>query len=524
MLALALLLLPSIGLAAAEPETWAVVGLRGPAASRMHDRVETLRGFLALSLREGKDTRVLGEEETRARLGLETRSFQKIEAQIDGAELFYFQLELRHARDNLEQALAALAHHGGPEAWERTRVSRLLLATVLLAERGSDSRAKAREALGPIARVRPDYRPPPMAYPAELIALHDEVRQEVVRLPKGWLRVDCEAACPGGQVWVETFPLGAPGEAIPLPAGRYRVTIGDSFEKPTARSLLREVVVEAGRETSLLIDLGIEGSADAGDGPSFLVPNEEARLVAAHRAAAQLGTSQLVVLWAEPDGEAKELHAAVIEASTGRLRRQASVAFDDGSSEGAALERLAKRLIGSETTDVADAVGSGGGDARSPGAGAADDAGVGILAIRSEPSVLNAAAPKAESATAQKAAARKSAPESATAPPSSRLDGRVASAGEPPSWVPTARWTGVAVTAVAATAGLWLRANATSQIDRLRGSGPFASVSEARQASADLASAGTRADVGTSLLVGAGAAAVTTLVLHLLDFDAPTSP
>jgi|GEM_PF-4035545 len=463
--------------ASASEETWAVVGVRTAAGQGMREPVEALRGLL-----DGDGRAVLGEAETRARLGLETDDLDSIQRRIEGAELYWFQLELTSARENLEQALRALSSHVGPRAAERDRLTRLLLAEIHLAQGGPDAEVRAAEVIDPIARLRPGDVPDPKGYSPELVALFERVRADAARVPAGWLRVECEAACPGSQVWIESQPRGAPGERIELPAGHYRVQVGDRFDDGALRSLPRMVVVDAGRELELRVDLALESSTDPADGPSFAAAGGSPRDAARRLAEAHLPLARLVVVWMESDGRTTTSSAVLVEPRTGRIVREAS----SSGSPREAMVRLAARLLEEPS-------------AAAPPPAPMDDE---SEDEEDEPEsvVVDAAAGREE--------ARLQAERLLTPDP------------EPAAWVAPTKWTAVGLAAAAATAGVWLRLDAVSResdlLDSAR-SGSFRSVADGQASSREADSIRAQANLGTGLLVGAGVAATTAIVLFLTE-------
>ncbi len=473
------LLFPPSAATADPEERWAVVGLRTPESPALKQELEILRGFLGYDAAAKESGRlILRESATRSRLGLMSGGLEEIEQKIDGAELYYFQLELPLARESLEEALQALRLQIGPRATKRSRVARLLLATILLAENGQGAMERAAATIEPIARLHPNDGPDPRAYPAEMVALFGEVSRTAAATRKGWLRIDCEASCPEGHVWVDSYPLGAPGERIELPAGRYQVLVGDRFERPALRSLLREVEVVAGEEATILVDLAREGAVDPEGGPSFLIPDDGAWESAAMMVAGRLIPDPLVVL-RRTQADGPRLHAALLEG--GRIVREASASVEGGADPTMTLEQLANLLTSGSTE----------GEAATSGQSAADPVAAPYRSDR----------------------------------PS--LDPRIlATSSDPiPAWVEPTRWTTAGVAVAATVAGIWLHADASSTqralSDRFGAAGAYGTIEEARAASREMDAARSQAKWGTGVLVGAGAAAVTTLVLFLLDWSEP---
>ncbi|HWV38772.1 MAG TPA: hypothetical protein VN033_09890 [Vulgatibacter sp.] len=462
------------GTAPAAEETWAVVGVRTSEDQGMRESVETLRGLL-----DGDRRDVLGEAETRVSLGLEAVDLDAIQRRIEGAELYWFQLELASARENLEQALRALSSHVGPRAAERDRLTRLLLAEIHLAQADAEAETRAAEAIEPIARLRPGEAPDPRGYSPELVALFERVRADVARMPVGWLRVECEAACPGSQVWIESAPRGAPGERIELPAGRYRVQVGDRFDEGGARSLPRIVAVDPGQELELRVDLALESAADPADGPSFAISGGSPRDAARRLAGARLPLSRLVILWMDADDRETRSFALLVEPGTGRILHEVS----SSGRPREALVRLAARLLEGPSAPVA--------------AGPDEVEAIGGTPL-DRPLV---AGDEREEARLE-------------------ADRLLAMDPEPAAWVAPTKWTAIGLAVAAATAGVWLRLDAVSREEALLDSarsGSFRSVADGRASTREAASIRSQADLGTGLLVGAGVAAASAIVLHLVE-------
>ncbi|HEY0840273.1 MAG TPA: hypothetical protein VGD74_08805, partial [Vulgatibacter sp.] len=82
------------------------------------------------------------------------------------------------------------------------------------------------------------------------------------------------------------------------------------------------------------------------------------------------------------------------------------------------------------------------------------------------------------------------------------------------------RWTAVGLGAAAATAGVWLRLDAVSREATLLESsrnGSFPTAADGRAASREASAIRSQANLGTGLLVGAGAAAATAAWLFLTE-------
>ncbi len=345
----------ALGLAAASaaPGSWAVLGVRVDGGVVVKDAVELVRGAAAHEVSAGG--RVFDADETRSRLGLPSRTPREIRELVDTAELYYFQLELAPARRNLELALEALVQAGGDaESFERLRVARLLLAMVELADtRRPGGRERALAQLLPLAALRAVAAPSPQNYPKELVELFEQARREVAARPLGRLRAVCRpTACADGQVWIDAAPSGVPGEWIPLPAGTWRLRVSDRFEAPRARSLTRELVVSAGVDVTVELDLAAEGALDPDGGPAFRSPADpDARLGALRLAAARSGAERTVGVLrvAGPDGD--RLHVAVLEGVSGRLVREASIRLGPGLPLSAAAARLARFAVSGEARE-----------------------------------------------------------------------------------------------------------------------------------------------------------------------------
>jgi hypothetical protein len=439
---------------------WAVVGLKGRDAAPVGETVALARGALALAL--GEAGRVLGPEETRARLGLPPRDLAGARERLDAAELYYFQLELAAARRGVVEAIEALVRAGGaPEAWEWLRVARLLLASIDLAPGTPAAREAARDDLLPLVRVRRGDRPGEKAYPAELLALFDEAARAAAAAPRGTLRVRCQPACAGAHVWVDAASADGVGTPIVLPAGTYHVVVTDSFDRPRLRSLTREVEVKADAETTVEVDLAAEGALDAGDGPSLYAPPEAA--LAAVTGTARRGLAErLVAVWSTGAGEGRRLHLAVARAPGGRVERQAQIRLDVGA-EPVAVERLVRFAASGE-------LGPGVEDASVPAP------------------ALAAAAPAA-----------------------------VPAAG----WKTWTKWSAAAAALGLGATGAWLAFDAEDREDRLQarvdGWGGAVPIGYRDAVMAEHDAIGSRRDLGVGLLVGAGVASVVATTFFLLD-------
>lgn len=333
--------LPVAGAASQTEETWAVMGVRHRHGPSMKEIVAQVRGAVALELSARESGLVLDDEETRSRFGLGSSSLREIRSKVDAAELYYFQLELGLARDNLERALLELSYVAGvPDAWERGRVAKMLLGMVHLAEGGVDGRSRAFQQFEEVARIRPELLPSELIHPPDVLALYREARTRVESLPRGRLRVVCGGGCPTGQVWVDSLPMGVPGEAIDLPAGRYGVLLTDRFEKPRAISWLRQVEVVGGEEKVVHVDLSLESAIRGGEGPSFLVDGGGAIEPGALRTLAErVDADRLMVVEAVAGG----FEAGVVDRS-GRIERF-SVTVQEKESQQDALGRLVRKAF-----------------------------------------------------------------------------------------------------------------------------------------------------------------------------------
>lgn len=458
--------------ASGREETWAVIGLRQRHGPSMKENVALLRGALALELSGRERGQILDDEETRSRFGLGSSSLREIRAKVDAAELYYFQLELGLARDNLERALVELSYvAGAPDAWERSRVAKMLLGMVHLAEGGVGARSRALERFEEVARIRPDLLPSEFVHPPEVLDLYREARQRVETLPRGRLRVVCGAGCQGGQVWVDSLPMGVPGEAIELPVGRYAVLLTDRFEKPRAISWLRHVRLDAEGETIVHVDLSLEAAIRGADGPSLLV-DKDAPLPpgALQTLAARVDVDKLLVLEAGDGG----FQARVVERS-GHIQPLA-VSAEVRESQEDVLARLARMAIGGPAVPVVASVGDAGADA---------------------------------------------------SPQWAEAQTEVESA--PPDWLVWGKWSSAGAAVATAGVGVALKVDAnrreTAFLSRWNGWGRmYPTESIARKGRREVRSIQRSSDWGTGLLVAAGAAAVTGATLFWLDAGRPSSP
>lgn len=460
------------GASTATEETWAVLGLRHRQGPSMGESVATLRGALALELSAREHGQVLDDEETRSRFGLGSSSVKEIRAKVDAAELYYFQLELGLARDNLERALVELSYvAGAPDAWERSRVAKMLLGMVHLAEGGVGARSRALQRFEEVARIRPELLPSELVHPPEVLALYREARERVEALPRGRLRVICGAGCATGQVWVDSQPMGVPGEAIELPAGTYGVLLTDRFEKPRAISWLRHVPVEADGETVVHVDLPLEASVRGAEGPSLLVDQGIGPEAGALRTLSErVDVDRLLIVEAVEGG----FRGRVIHRS-GRVHPIA-VSTGPRESQEEALGRLARAALGEESiTRVASATEE--------------------LRVDASPGWLEESEPNEWS----------------------RPHGE---------WMTWGKWSAAGATLVAAGVGTALHLDANqreeSHLRRWRAWGHvYPSEGAAAKGRREVRSIQRASDWGTGLLITAGVAAVTGATLFWLDAGRP---
>jgi hypothetical protein len=449
--------------AAPAPGEWAVIGLKDPGAEPVGPLVSLARGALAVEL--GPAGRILGPEETRARLGLPPPDLDAVRERLDAAELYYFQLELSAARRSVAGAIDALVRAGGtPEAWEWLRLARLLLASIELAPGTPASRERARDALLPLARVRPGERPSESAYPAEVLAAFDEAVRSAAAAPRGTLRVRCRRSCPAAHVWIDGASADDAAVPVSLPAGAYHVVVTDSFDRPRLRSLAREVEVKAGAEATVEVDLEEEGALDAADGPSLLAP-AEARTGALVLAARRQVAEHLAAVWSTGAGDERRLHLAVVRPE-GRIERQAQIRVGT-AGEAAGLERLVHFAVSGEL------------------------------------------APGVEDATLPEAV-RAPVPEMPAPSPA-------------PAWKTWAKWSSAAAAVALAATGTWFAWDAERRDDRLQdrvaGWGGSVPVEHRGPVLAEREAIGGRRDLALGLLVGAGVAGAGAAVFFLFDDD-----
>lgn len=515
--------------ARAEPSGgWVVVGLRQARVERIGIPVEELRGALGEEL--GEEEIVLDAQQVRGRLGLPPVAGESAEALIEAAEIHYFQFESKEAREQLEGALAQLAHRNDAKAAERLRAARLLLGAVHLAEGGTDSSQLARSALEPITRLSPEFEPDPRAYPRELVALYGELRREREEEEKGALVVRCEGDCAEAGVWSEGHRLGDVGERIVLAPGGYRLIVADRLGRQLERSLLHEVEVQARQVRELEVELGWESAALAEDGPSLLVRDdaERERVVAALRSRLEPGATLVVLL-----RQGALLRAERFEGEAGGPSRRGE------ASEGAVLapSRIAEALVGAPSELVAVvAVGaaSGGEAGASVGAEMLASGEEGESDRRGGAPGEHPASSGDEDDEEDEDAESEEDEDEATDSDDERADAherereRLAAMlledepSEPASWIPPTRWAMAGAAVIAGAAGIWLRADASGRYDRLEAwrrssGGTVSSIEEGRAVSRQLGEIRSQSDWGTALLVGAGGAAVTSLVLWLYE-------
>ena len=323
-LALALAALPATAQNALD--AWTVVGLRSEAEPPLADDVATLHGALTLELSARGAGVVRDEHATHLRLGTPEPDLRAIRDDIDAAELYYFQLELEVARSSLEQALAELAHASGIQmAWDRTRFARMLLGMVHLAGKAPDARARAEEQLTAVARLQPTWTPAEASWSDEVIELYARVRRRLEETERGLLRVTCDPACPGGHVFSDAYPIATPGEAVPLPPGRYRIVVADRFDNPE-RTVAREIEIRPGEETRLAVDLASAEKLAVEPGPVVLAPREdEARRRIAAQVARRAETDFALILQRGVNGST----LGWVVDGEGAIRRELSIPADD---------------------------------------------------------------------------------------------------------------------------------------------------------------------------------------------------
>jgi len=482
---------------------WAVVGLSAEERQPMGERVALLREALAAELKRVGSDDLLPEEEVGRRLGLQLHDASYAEAQLEAAELFYFQYQFPSAEESLHKAIETLATRVDARAATRSRAARFLLGAVHLGVGGPEALERARAAIEPLVRIAPEHRPDPRAYPAELIQLFDDLRDELASQPKGRLRVRREDGG-AGHVWVDAQPLGAVGSEILLPPGRYRVLVADAAVNPSRLSFLHEVEVRPGEESSLWLDLRWESSADPRDGPSFAWVNERTRVVAASRLSAQLAPSPLVLLWED----AASLHAALYDREQGELIHATSA--QKGGEVPAIFATLARGLIGGVAAAAA-----GEGEAASAPMAAQEER---------RPPPPDAEAPAAPEDPGDRFAEAPRPRAEEVRELELRLDERLRE--EPQAqelrWIEPTKWATAGAAVIAAAVGIWVHADAAAQQRELNAwareqGGVATSVEEGRAAARRSSSIRSQSQLGNGFLVGAGVAGVTSLVLFYLD-------
>jgi len=447
-------------------DEWTVVGLRSEVEPPLAEEVATLRGALNLELSARGSGVVQDEPFTLLRLGTPDRDLRSIRDAIDAAELYYFQLELELARTHLEQALAELAHASGiNKAWDRTRFARMLLGMVHLAGRSPDARIRAEEQFAAIARLQPTWTPSASSYPEEVLELYAEVRRRIEETERGLLRISCDPACPGGHVFSDAYPIGTPGEAVPLAPGLYRIVVADRFDNPE-RSVAKEIEIRAGEETRLEIDLASQDRLAVEPGPVVLAPREEeARRRVAAQVARRAETEWSLVL---QRGSGGATLGWVVDGE-GVIRREVQIPPGDKEP----LLALAHRALATDLVPV--------------------------------PAPASASAAPADAAAETQV----------EAPPPA-----------PSGLWSVSKWSSTGAAVVAAAAGIYLRIDAADREEALQRKlaawgGVVPTGEAARAARTEAGAIATRSDWGTGLLVGAGVLGATAATLFLLESDAP---
>lgn len=318
-------------------EEWLVVGVRREGAAPAF--LQEVDRSLAAELQGREGARAIGRGETAARLGVPSETLAGIDERISEGELYFFQLETAEAKAHLERSLAALAFHAGEGAWERARTVRLLLALIHL--RAGDGQS-ALDVLMPLAGVQPSLELDESEAPADLVELWRHARERSSALSEGWLRVECEGTCDGARVHLEGFGIGRPGQAIPIPPGRYRLLIGD--EAQGRFSLSREAVVRPGEETKIVVNLSIEEAFHAAGWPSIVIREGAGEEEALAYLSSKLGSVWLLGLGQGEGGEVVGWSARD-GAILGSVRR--SSGQQDGPS--AAIRELIEGAVSSKS-------------------------------------------------------------------------------------------------------------------------------------------------------------------------------
>lgn len=324
------------------PSEWIVVGLRGPEEASIAGDVEELRRALAAELGPNGSKQVLSAQAVLSRLGATSAPVSALLTRISDAEGAYQQFSLDAAREKFQAGIQELSNAAGePSVWEASKTAHVLLAMVYLAAQERDATAHARGELEAILRVAPDFRASGYSSDPMFLALAKKAEERVRRVPKGALRVGTEPPRPGVQVWVDTAPRGST-ERIELPAGTYRVRVTDE-SAPRLRSFTHVVTVTPGQETTLTVNLDVEGALDSGGGPAFVLPQlVGVRAPLPSVLGSRLGSGRMVFFWF--DGQ-RNLRLAMGDASTGRLDKAVAVPSSDPGSRAEALANLASYAV-----------------------------------------------------------------------------------------------------------------------------------------------------------------------------------
>ncbi len=343
---------PAAAAEPANPQSFAVLGLRAPGGPSVAELVSQFRK--ALTQQTAGVATVQTEAEAKANLSLPSAQPAAAIKTIGDAEGDYQRYQLELARAKFEAGLQELVGLGGEEGiWESTVNARVLLGMVHLALNGKDPLAskKAQSEFEAILRVYPNFQALSRIDDPVVLALFEKARAKVNREPAGELVVSCSSPCPAGFVWANQAPRGkVNGPAIKLPVGTYRVRVTDGQDAPHLFSFNHEVQIQDGGKAALLVDLESEGALDFAGGPAFAVASEpERRLKVLQLVGHRVQRGKVAAVWLDE----QYVHLAVSDAASGNVERHAAVAAPkDGKFDEACLE-LARFAAGGQPPPAA---------------------------------------------------------------------------------------------------------------------------------------------------------------------------
>ena len=213
-----------------------------------------------------------------------TRSLDDLVRQVEVARSLLFNAQNEKAAEVARDALAELDRSSPTgEPWP-TIVAALMLSAQI--SKNLDHSKEMNEAFRRILRMDPTYQGDPNVWPPSTLRAFEAVRKELQRSKKGVLRV---SSLGGGDasVFVDGREVGKTPLKLELPQGTYRLSLvaHDTVSFP------RVVKLGLGREESVQVDMGFEGSLSA-QVPLCMSGEDSGAL----KFATALGASQVVVV------------------------------------------------------------------------------------------------------------------------------------------------------------------------------------------------------------------------------------